>query len=440
MFACSRISTTFTLVLALVAGCSSSAGGDGPRAPQEGHAFLTIVGPTDVFVDGGARQTITVQYHDEDGHPLVGDIAFDVVGDPRGGDLSAETASTDGEGLAHIDVLSGEESNFQVTAATALARPVTWNVAIGAGGRSLDATGTFQIDSHYDLAEGVPGPVGDVVNAIFDMTDDPTDPSTWVIDQILTQINNATITGAVGSLRPGLDVALNEALLHNTPEFVSTIVNVGDDLGQVARQFGSLSTLTVTRDPDLGLVASHGFDAFRFTVEGVEHEYSMSELELEQSQAQQIKLTLRGVTKLSIARHELPVAYGHLLRFVLDHAIIPSIAPTAHNLGELLTTLIDCASVGQLLAQRIGVGPPLVYEIACKAGLTVGGALIEQALDGVQANATLGIAGDARPKDESGDEKIDHLDFGQWEGELTFPAGATRLTRPKQKFTGERMQ
>ena len=49
-------------VLALVPACSSSAGGDddGPRAPVAGHAFLTIVGERDVFVDGALGQTLTV--------------------------------------------------------------------------------------------------------------------------------------------------------------------------------------------------------------------------------------------------------------------------------------------------------------------------------------------------------------------------------------------
>jgi hypothetical protein len=271
------------------------------------------------------------------------------------------------------------------------------------------------------------------------MTDDPTDPATWVIDQLLAQVNSPTVTSAIGSLRPGLDVVLNEALLHDTPGFVATIIDVGDDLGQVARRFGAVSTLTVANDPDSGLVGAHAFDAFRFDVEGQDFEYSMTELELEASQTEGIPMQLRGKTRLSIAKHELPVAYGHLMVFVLDHAIIPSIAPGAHDLGELLTSLVDCASVGSLLATRIG-GPPVLYEVACKAGLTVGGALIEQQLDGVQAQAQLGIAGEARPKDESGDGRIDRLDFGQWEGALTFPAGASRLDRPEQTWTGERVE
>jgi hypothetical protein len=442
MIARRRVSKTSFVFLAAcaAAACSSSGGGDpGPQPPVEGHAFLSIVGAADVFVDGALGQTITVQYHDDEGHPLAGTIAFDIVGDPRGGDLSAVSAPTDAEGLAHVDVLPGQETTFQVTAVATYAAGVAWNVAIGPGGSALDATGSYRLESQFDLVDGVPGPVGDVVNALLDMTDDPTDPATWVIDQLLAQVNSTTVTNAIGSLRPGLDVALNEALLNATPDFVATIVNVGDDLGQVARRFGAVSTLTVGNDPDSGLVGAHAFDAFRVSVEGQDFEYSMSELELEQSRAERVKMILRGKTRLALARHELPVAYGHLLVFVLDHAIIPSIVPTAHDLGELLTGLVDCAQVGQLVAARIG-GPPLVYEIACKAGLTVGGALIEEQLDGVQAQAMLAIEGEARPKDDSGDGRIDRLDFGQWEGALTFPAGATSLARPKQTWTGERAE
>jgi hypothetical protein len=437
MTVCSRVSM-FSLALALVASCSSGAP-EGPRPPQEGHAFLSIVGEAALFVEGGGRQTITVQYHDEEGHPLVGDIAFDIFGDPRGGDLSAVTATTDAEGLAHIDVVSGEQADFQVTASALYAQPVQWNVSIGEGGSALDATGAFQLESEFDIADGIPGPVGAVINAVLDMTDDPNDPATWVIDQLLTQINNDTITNAIAGLRPGLDVILHDALVRNTPEFVEKIINVGDDLEQVARHFGSLSTFTVGRDPDLGLVASHGFDAFRFSVEGVDHEYTMSELELEDSKTQGIKVSLRGTSKLGIAEHQLPVHYGHMIAFVLDHAIIPAIDPSAHNLGELLPKIIDCAAVGQVLSTQIGVGPPVLYEIACNTGLAVGGALIEKQLESVEAQAQLTIAGDAKPKD-GGDGKIHRLDFGQWEGQLAFPAGATKLKRPKQKFTGDRQE
>jgi len=437
MFSSTCLRLSVPLVLALLAGCASS--DEGPLQPTEGHAFLTIVGDAEMYVDGGLRKELVVQYHDDQGRPLAGEIGFDIVGDPRGGDLSATASITDDEGLARIEVIPGEETRFTVEATALYADPVSWTVEIGPGGWALDATGEYRLESDFDLVDGVPGPVGDVINALLDMTDDPTDPSTWVLDAILAQIDNATITNAVNGLRPQLDVVLNGVLLAESPELVSTIIEVGDDLGQVSRHFGSFSTLAVGRDVDRGLIASHAIDSFVFTIDGVSHEYTLDELEHGESKAEGIELRLRGQTQLSIATHELPVAYGRLLVFILDHAIIPSIAPSATNLGELLVELVDCAAVGQRLSDEIGVGPPLVYELACKAGLAVAGAAIEDQLSRLDATTRLVIGGDARPEDLTSDDTVDRLAAGEWEGELRFsPEIATALVRPEQEFTGTR--
>jgi hypothetical protein len=433
----SRLHLSLLLSTAFAAGCASS--GEGPQAPTEGHAFLTIVGESDMYVDG-ARKELLVQYHDDQGRPLAGEVAFDIAGDPRGGDLSATTSVTDGEGLARIEVIAGEETTFTVQGSALYAEPVTWTIEIGPGGWALDATGDYELESDFDLVDGVPGPVGDVVNALLDATDDPTDPSTWVIDAILTAIDNQAISDAIGGMRPQLDVILNQVLLASSPDFVPTIIEVGDDLGQVARHFGAFSTLSVGRDIDRGLLATHTIDSFVFTIDGEPHEYTLDELEHGESRAEQIKLRLRGQTKLGIDNHELPVAYGHLLVFVLDHAIIPAIDPDASNLGELLVELVDCAAVGERLSDEIGIGPPIVYELACKAGLAVVGTAIEDQLSRLDATTRLVIGGDARPQDVNSDDTIDRLVSGEWEGELRFsPDIATALSRPEQEFTGSRL-
>ena len=56
------------LFVGVGAGCSSD--DSGPRAPEEGDAFLTIVGETSVFMENGWQQAVIVRYHDGDNNPL----------------------------------------------------------------------------------------------------------------------------------------------------------------------------------------------------------------------------------------------------------------------------------------------------------------------------------------------------------------------------------
>lgn len=437
MFPAKYLRLPLSLSAALVVACASSP--DGPRPPTEGHSFLTIVGDSDMYVADGVSKELVVLYHDDQMRPLTGEVAFDLLGDPRGGDLSATASATDAEGLARIEVVPGEEARFVVEATARYAEPVQWTIDIGPGGWALDATGDYLLTSELNLTEGVPGPVGTAINTLLDLTDDPTDPSTWVIDAILGQINNQTITAAVGALRPGLDTTLNQLLISTAPDLIPTIINVGDDLEQVARHFGVTSTLSVGRAPDAGLIATHAIDTVLFTVEGEVHEYTLSADERTASTAVDIPLRLRGQTKLAIDSHQLPIAYGRLLVFILDEAIVPSIVPTASNLGELMIALVDCARVGQLLAEQIGVGAPVIYDVACRAGLTAAGAAIESQLTQLDATTHLTLGGDARPRDLDGNRTIDRLQGGEWEGELRFsPDVASALRRPSQTFTGER--
>jgi hypothetical protein len=132
------------------------------------------------------------------------------------------------------------------------------------------------------------------------------------------------------------------------------------------------------------------------------------------------------------------VAYGKLLVFVLRKVIVPAISPGATNLGELLIELVDCARVGAWLADEIGVGPPLVYDIACQTALSVGGAVIEEQLETLDGPAILAIGGEAKPADTSGDGAVDLLEPGAWEGELRLGESVSALDRPAQKWSGAR--
>src|SRR5262245_26513812 len=57
----------------VTAACGASA-----SAPEEGNAFLTVVGDRNVFLDYGQRVNIAVRYHDSNDEPLAGEVSLRV--------------------------------------------------------------------------------------------------------------------------------------------------------------------------------------------------------------------------------------------------------------------------------------------------------------------------------------------------------------------------
>jgi hypothetical protein len=439
-----RLGLVALLVSAACGPSDAEGGGDLPPA-QPGNAYLSIVGDQNVFLDEGAQATITVKYHDKDGNPLAGEVGFELTGSAAGAALADTAGVTDAQGLVRVQVTGGTQAAFQVKATAAYAQPVQWNVAVAPNTQQqpLDATGVYQLDSQFDIATGVPGSVGTVLNAFLDMTDDPTDPATWLIDQALTQIDNGTLKSIVNTFRPALDGFLNDLLLQNSPQFVSTIVDIGDDLGQVARRFGTVTTLEVVKGDGIDgaeLRGTHSLDGFKITVDGQTFEYSMAELSLGESKAENLAVTLETENKLVIADHELPVSYGHVILFALNNVIIPQIDPWATNLRELLEGLVDCYEVGYAISDYVGIGSPGTYEAACHAGLGFAAGYIEAKILEIDDAATaLAIHGEAKPMDTSGDRKVDKLSNGLWEGQLKVGSTGSLLAKPNQKFSGQKM-
>lgn len=438
------------LAALLFTGCGPDAApgdDDSPLPPaQEGHAYLSVVGDANVFVKTGELSTITVKYHDEDGQPLAGEIRFELLGDGKGGHLSATSGTTGAQGTVSVDVVGGDPSAFQIKASAPYASPVAWSVAVSQdpAKKPLVLAGDYQLESQFDIATGLPGTVGTVVNTILDMTDGPTDPATWLIDRALAQITNGTIKSVVNSFRPALDGFVNDAILDLAPDVVTQIVAVGNDLGEVARRFGTVSVLHVVAaagGPDGEAVASHSLEGFVFTIDGQRHEYSMSELDLGTSKADGVTVTLEGEALVRVGEHRLPVSYGRVLLFALNNVIIPAVDPWAHDLKELLGDLIDCAAVGQAISDYVGIGSPGVYQVACTGALGAAAGFVESKLLSIDGTAAaLVVKGEAKPQDVTGDRQVDKLAGGLWEGQMTFGSlGASTLAKPNQKFVGARM-
>jgi hypothetical protein len=305
--------------------------------------------------------------------------------------------------------------------------------------RPLDITGLYHLDSRFDLVSGMPGQVGQVTNTFLDMTDDPYDPATWVLDQIVSKVNNSLIRGAINAARPILDALLYDLMVQNSPQIVNDLVKLGDHFGQISRRFGTVSSLNVRTDAD-GAATIHTVTGYRFDIDNVEYEYDIAELGSEPVVVGGIGFNFAS-DRLSVSEHSVPLRYGIFLALALEDVVVPLIDPGAVSLEHLLGRLVNCNAIGVKLSVEIGFGTAGFYTGLCEIGLNAGADFVLDKLASIdeQAQVTLVISGSARASDQSGDRRIDRLTGGKWTGAIDYAGNRGDLAQDVNTFTGERM-
>ncbi len=305
---------------------------------------------------------------------------------------------------------------------------------------ALDVTGTYQIDSEFDLISSMPGTVGEVSNTFIEMTDDPYDPATWLIDTILAEWDGGVVEDIVEGARPALDAWMHEEMLERAPDIVAQLVDVGDQFGQVTRAFGVNSTLEVAGDSGDGLAATHTAMGYHFSINGSQEAWTLDELERDPVAVEGVGVEFDG-SRVSMSEHSIPLQYGGFLDMVLDDVIIPEVNPNASDLGDLFLTLVNCPAIGARVYAELEFGNAGLYEGLCEMGLETGAGFIMDKLVSIdeQAQVRLIINGSARATDSSGDRKIDTLSGGEWAGAIDYAGSMGALLDDANTFSGSRM-
>ena len=320
------------------------------------------------------------------------------------------------------------------------------NTNPGGGGddapHPMDATGKYNVQSTFDISTNMPGTVGVVVNDFIAATDDPDDPTHWILDQIIAQMPNGTLKSLLSGAEPFVAGYLNDQLLNIAPDFVTTILEVGNEFGDMAKHFGLNETLDVAKaGGDYAAVVTA--TGVHFNINSVQTDLAFADYQVANITVNGVGMQLDATGKVTIAQHKLPVSYGKVLRMGLDAVIIPAVDPAATNLQELLADHVDCAAVGQAindaLTQQFGFGGGAgTWQSACTAGLNFGAQAIYQKISDIDASALeFDLTGTAKAVDTNHDGKADALQTGKWTGTLSYSGTPAPLSTAT--FTGARM-
>lgn len=296
--------------------------------------------------------------------------------------------------------------------------------------------GRYQLQSEFDMASGLPGTVGDIVNGFIDATDGPDDPGRYLCDLAADQLSGTwgTIAHGACSLAGGY---INDRLLEIAPDFVDTLIQLGNDFGQIARNFGLQSELTVT-EAGAAFTSNHVTTGVNFKLDGVDHIYAFTAYGLQNVTVANVGITYEQTGRMTIAQHEIPLSYGSVLRIGLDELLVPMLDPTADNLNELFHNQVDCDAVGQAIYDAIGFGSVSTFASACDAGLDAAANLAYSKLaDLDNAAVKYQVAGECAATDTNADYKVDTIAHGNWTGMLDVAGQASPLS--DATFRGSRM-
>jgi hypothetical protein len=298
----------------------------------------------------------------------------------------------------------------------------------------LTPEGKFAVQSDFDVATNLPGTAGTVVNYFINATDDPDDPTKFIVEQVIGALPNGSIKNTLQGAVPFVAGYLNDRLLQVAPDFVTKIVDVGDAFGQVARHFGTIEVLDITAAGQ----ATKTVQGLHFNVDNVDLDFMFKDYSIADVKVEGLIVTLEPSGKLLFGEHQVPMKYGALLKLAMDQAIIPMIDPSVTNLEGLLKTMINCQAVGQYIYEAINLGSPSTFESACNAGLKAADTAFYRALDNIDTAALeFNLAGTARGVDRNRDGKMDDIQTGVWTGELKYAGSPAPLSTAK--FFGARM-
>lgn len=298
----------------------------------------------------------------------------------------------------------------------------------------LTPEGKFSVQSDFDLATNMPGTAGTVVNTFILATDDPDDPTKFIVEKLIAALPDGTVKNIAQSAAPFLTGYLNDRLLEVAPELLGKVVDTGHKFGQIARHFGTMETLEV----NAAGVATKVVTGAHFTVDNIDLDYAFHDYALPDVKVDNVQVTLDPTGTLTIANHNVGLSYGAVLKLALDQAIIPLIDPTASNLNDLLTNAVDCQAVGQYVAEALGIGSPSTFQTACTVGLSAGANTVYAQIANIDGSALeFGLAGTAKGVDKNHDGKMDTIITGTWAGTLSYAGTPAPLATAK--FFGARM-
>jgi len=269
--------------------------------------------------------------------------------------------------------------------------------------RPLDVAGTYTLRSTYSLSSP-PAAAATMLAELSRATDGPDDPSRFLIDRVVARLPEGRTQVIAAAVAPYLAAYVQARIDQVAPELASGLRALGDGLDRVARRWATSEELAIGRDGRATrLVTGLDFDgvAVAFEAMGAGDIETSANIALDRD-------------RLTLGEHSADLPYGLVLRAGIDRVIVPRVVPGATTLDVALARLVDCARLGEVASEYVGLGSAELYAGACRVALTRLASEIYERLDVGPARMT--VSGVARVVDLDGDGPVDIITAGTWTG------------------------
>ncbi len=301
----------------------------------------------------------------------------------------------------------------------------------GGGGDDVDVPAepvladSYVVESRFVLPQGSLADQAGAAGVFLEMTDDEHDPATWILDEVEDHLGfpyDTALAAARGVL--DLDETINDLILDVAPSIVVDLVELGDDLNQVAHAVGLRGRLDVRPDFDGAPVGDLTYSHAVFVVDGARTIIPLADLNMPNVVATQVELIVEDDV-LVLGEHTLAVDYGAMVDAAIDRVLVPARDPAATSLSGWAADAVGCEVIGDVVEDIVEIGSNSDYADACDDAVD---ALIDYLLaDLMHSPADLVVTGDADLVDDDDDGVYEAIERGEYSGTALFDTDSTPL-------------
>lgn len=421
-----------------------------PQNPDRPNTFrLEIVGWQSRVVSPGEQVALQVKYSKNGAPAPDATITFGIVGDMKDSTLLRGAGQTNAAGVAETIVHAGQiAGQIRVEARADQATPVEWlvdiNVTTPPPPPVNRLAGVMSVTSNFNVETPFEGTkVGEALNTLNAISDDPDDPGKFVVDKVLERITDKTIAAIANFLRPALNAEVNNLLTSISPAFVNGMKKLARDISTVARRF-EVASLVVSAQPqssDKPMLVDHQLTHIAWEIDGRRTQYSFSELGMDSPRANGVQIIPNHAAPGHlITEHSFPLQYGAFLVVAINELVIPNIDQNAHSIGDLLNSFVKCGDVGKTMNHTVGVGGDALWAAACTSAMNILGGYLEDRIVSIDdEDSELNLTGQAIFLDNNQDAHFDVVN-GTWNGTFSLGKAVAPLDPTKNSFSGLRTQ
>ncbi|MFW5741342.1 MAG: hypothetical protein ACOC1F_13360, partial [Myxococcota bacterium] len=223
-----------------------------------------------------------------------------------------------------------------------------------------------------------------------------------------------------------LQELLNGYIEQYVPAGVLAFTEMAGDIARAINKAKIYSELNVQEGSDTAQPMTHRLvemEVLLHDLDGNEHvkKFDLADAGLTSLQTN-ASLSV-DVDYVTIPEHEFALHYGKLVQYIYLHELLPVIGYS--STADMLGTWIECAAVGQFLADNIGYFDPIDYENYCNTAIDLAGEAFDSSIAGfIDSEGTLKLQGTCTATDIDPITNIAAtLSDGKWIGQWGEDAG-----------------